>query len=325
MKKIIALLSCAALLITFTGCSEKENMPENTDISGESQNGSSIMQDIDESVASVEGSIKTECETGKDTSNTSTYTGYDPLPEIDLISKANSDSKNLSNEKIGYSYGVSKNGVPHENSVNAQKELEKYGGLALDTKSSEKVLYLTFDCGYENGYTSKVLDALKEKGVPAAFFVTLTYIKSSPDLITRMIKEGHIVGNHSNTHPCFADISREKMAQEIQDVDNYLRTKFGYSSPFFRFPEGAYSENALDLVNTLGYRSIFWSVAYVDWDPNTIRGKDYTIDTLMSRIHPGAVILLHSVSPDNAAAMGEFIDKARAEGYTFKSLSEAKF
>ena len=115
------------------------------------------------------------------------------------------------------------------------------------------------------------------------------------------------------------------MAQEIQDVDNFLRTKFGYSSPFFRFPEGAYSENSLDLVNTIGYRSIFWSVAYVDWDPNTIRGKEYTIDTLMSRIHPGAVILLHSVSPDNAAAMGEFIDKARAEGYTFKSLSEAKF
>lgn len=281
--------------------------------------------DIGESVASVEGGAKTECETGKDTGSSSTYTGYDPLPEIDLVSKAGPENNNLSREKIGYSYGVSKNGVPHENSVSAQKELEKYGGLALDTKSSEKVLYLTFDCGYENGYTSKVLDALKEKNVPAAFFVTLTYIKSSPDLIARMIKEGHIVGNHSNKHPCFADISREQMAQEIQDVDNYLRTKFGYSSPFFRFPEGAYSENALDLVKAIGYRSIFWSVAYVDWDPDTIRGKDYTIDTLMSRIHPGAVILLHSVSPDNAAAMGEFIDKARAEGYTFKSLSEAKF
>ena len=325
MKRLTALLSCAAILITFGGCSGEDNITDNTGAAGESQNNSSVIRDIGESVASVEGSAKTECETGKDTGNSDTYTGYDPLPEIDLVSKANTGGQNLSNEKIGYSYGVSKNGVPHENSVNAQKELEKYGGLALDTKSSDKVLYLTFDCGYENGYTSKVLDALKEKNVPAAFFVTLTYIKSSPDLITRMIKEGHIVGNHSNTHPCFANISREKMAQEIQDVDNYLRTKFGYSSPFFRFPEGAYSENALDLVNTIGYRSIFWSVAYVDWDPNTIRGKDYTIDTLMSRIHPGAVILLHSVSPDNAAAMGEFIDKARAEGYTFKSLSEAKF
>lgn len=325
MKRLTALLSCAAVLIAFGGCSGEENITDNTGAAGESQNNSSVIRDIGESVASVEGSIKTECETGKDTGNSDTYTGYDPLPEIDLVSKANTGGQNLSNEKIGYSYGVSKNGVPHENSVNAQKELEKYGGLALDTKSSEKVLYLTFDCGYENGYTSKVLDALKEKNVPAAFFVTLTYIKSSPDLITRMIKEGHIVGNHSNTHPCFANISREKMAQEIQDVDNYLRTKFGYSSPFFRFPEGAYSENALDLVNTIGYRSIFWSVAYVDWDPDTVRGKDYTIETLMSRIHPGAVILLHSVSPDNAAAMGEFIDKARAEGYTFKSLSEAKF
>ena len=325
MKRLTALLSCAAILITFGGCSGEDNITDNTGAAGESQNNSSVIRDIGESVASVEGSAKTECETGKDTGNSDTYTGYDPLPEIDLVSKANTGGQNLSNEKIGYSYGVSKNGVPHENSVNAQKELEKYGGLALDTKSSNKVLYLTFDCGYENGYTSKVLDALKEKNVPAAFFVTLTYIKSSPDLITRMIKEGHIVGNHSNTHPCFANISREKMAQEIQDVDNYLRTKFGYSSPFFRFPEGAYSENALDLVNTIGYRSIFWSVAYVDWDPNTIRGKDYTIDTLMSRIHPGAVILLHSVSPDNAAAMGEFIDNARAEGYTFKSLSEAKF
>ena len=135
--------------------------------------------------------------------------------------------------------------------------LYKYHALALDTKSTQKVLYLTFDCGYENGYTAKILDVLKEKKVPAAFFVTVPYLKDSPEIAARMIKEGHIVGNHSNTHPVFSTISRTKMAQEIQECDNYLREHFGYSAPFFRFPTGEYSDSALDLVQSLGYTSVF--------------------------------------------------------------------
>ena len=166
----------------------------------------------------------------------------------------------------------------------------------------------------------KILDVLKDKKVPAAFFVTLPHVKSCPDLIARMINEGHTVGNHSVNHPNFSKISRTEMAQEIQGLDNYLRVNFGYSSPFFRFPEGACSESALDLVQNAGYKSVFWSSAYADWDVENPKGKQYAFDTVTQRLHPGCVLLLHAVSPDNADALGNIIDFAIREGYTFKSL-----
>ena len=229
--------------------------------------------------------------------------------------------RGLSTSEINHSFGVSKNGVPHEISVNNQKLYEKYGGLCLDT-SGEKIIYLTFDCGYENGCTEKILDTLKEKNVPAAFFVTLPHVKSCPELIARMIKEGHVVGNHSVNHPNFSTISRTKMAEEIEGLDNYLRTNFGYSAPFFRFPEGACSESALDLVQNLEFKSVFWSSAYADWDTNSQKGAQYAFDTVTARLHPGCVLLLHAVSQDNAEALGDIIDYAQSQGYKFKSLSE---
>ncbi|MDR1628824.1 MAG: polysaccharide deacetylase family protein [Oscillospiraceae bacterium] len=251
-----------------------------------------------------------------------TFTGRDPLPLADFKSFDPNNKKGLPTTKIAHAYGVAANEKPHSISVNNQKFFDEkgYDALALDTKSQGKVLYLTFDAGYENGYTAKILDTLKEKGVKAAFFCTLPQIKQYPQLIARMINEGHIVGNHSNTHPSFAEISRTQMAKEMQDYDDYLRTKFGYSAPVFRFPKGEYSESALDLVESLGYKSVFWSVAYGDWDLDNQKGKDYAVSTVTARLHPGAVILLHSVSPDNAAALGDIIDWARAKGYTFKSL-----
>ena len=246
-------------------------------------------------------------EKGKLDPNTGTYTGLSPLPKIKLTATDPQNTRGLSTATVGYSYGVSKNGVPHQNSTNAQKYFDEKGfnAVSIDMKTKEKVLYLTFDCGWENGYTTTVLDILKQKNVPAAFFCTLTNIKSEPGLIARMINEGHIVGNHSTTHPDFSKISREKMATEIETCDNYLREKFGYSSPYFRFPMGSYSASALDLVSSLGYKSVFWSAAYADWDVNDTKGKQYAFDTVTSRLHPGAVILLHSVSPDNAAALGD--------------------
>ena len=246
-------------------------------------------------------------EKGKLNPNTGTYTGLSPLPKIKLTATDPQNTRGLSTATVGYSYGVSKNGVPHQNSTNAQKYFDEKGfnAVSIDMKTKEKVLYLTFDCGWENGYTTTVLDILKQKNVPAAFFCTLSNIKAEPGLIARMINEGHIVGNHSTTHPDFSKISREKMATEIETCDNYLREKFGYSSPYFRFPMGSYSASALDLVSSLGYKSVFWSVAYADWDVNDTKGKQYAFDTVTSRLHPGAVILLHSVSPDNAAALGD--------------------
>lgn len=232
----------------------------------------------------------------------------------------------LSTKKREHSYGVAKDGKPHNISVSAQQYFEStgYRAICYDTKSTEKVLYLTFDCGWENGCTGKVLDTLKEKNVPSAFFCTLDHIKSTPDLIRRMIDEGHIVGNHSMKHPNFAEISRERMIKEIVGCNDYLQENFGYTSDFFRFPEGAYNEVALEAVDSLGMTSVFWSCAYADWDVNNTKGKQYAFDTVTSRLHPGAIILLHSVSPDNAEALGDIIDWARNNGYVFRSLNDIK-
>lgn len=255
--------------------------------------------------------------------DSSAPSGFAPLPKISYTAVDPENKKGLSQKKVSHSHGPASGGKPHHTVVDFQKTFDKYGAVTLDTKSKDKTLYLTFDCGYEyENLTSAVLDTLKEKGVSATFFCTLDHIKKETDLINRMIKEGHIVGNHSTTHPSFAEISREKMAKEIEQTENYLRENFGYSAKYFRFPAGEYNESALELISSLGYKSVFWSVAYDDWDTSKVRGKAYAIEKVMSRLHPGAVILLHSVSKDNADALGEIIDKARAEGYVFKSLEE---
>ena len=228
------------------------------------------------------------------------------------------------NEKKSHSYGVAKNGKPNEISINNQKYFEEnnFNAFCLDIKSKDKVLYLTFDCGYENGYTEKILDVLKEKNVNAAFFCTLPQVKDNSELIQRMISEGHIVGNHSVTHPSFAEISTEQMTEEIRGMEEYLKENFKYSEPYFRFPKGEYTDTALKTINSLGYSCVFWSLAYADWDLNNQKGEQYAYDKVVSRLHPGAVILLHSVSPDNANALASIIDEAKRQGYEFLSLRE---
>lgn len=230
----------------------------------------------------------------------------------------------VSSEKKSHSYGVAKNGKPNEISLNTQKYFDenKFKAFCLDTKTDKKVMYLTFDCGYENGYTSKILDVLKEKGVNAAFFCTLPQVKENPELIKRMIDEGHIVGNHSATHPSFAEISVEQMKTEIKGMEDYLKSNFNYGEPYFRFPKGEYTETALKTVEELGYKSVFWSLAYSDWDLNNQKGEEYAFEKVTSRFHPGAVILLHSVSPDNTNALSRIIDEATKQGYEFKSLRD---
>lgn len=332
MKKTLCVLLTVSLISVFSGCGK-----------GDSQNTTSFSTDAVTSAETTQPETETQKESGSETSETpdpepmdkttakrkilygkntdtdSTYTGLEPLPKVKLPIIDPNNLRGLSTETHNHSYGVSKNGVPHEISVNNQKLYEKYGALCLDT-SGDKVIYLTFDCGYENGCTEKILDTLKEKQVPAAFFVTLPNVKENPELIARMIKEGHIVGNHSDTHPNFSKIDRTRMVTEIETLDNYLREHFGYSAPYFRFPEGACSENALELVQSIGFTSVFWSSAYADWDTSTQKGKQYAFDTVKSRLHPGCVLLLHAVSQDNADALGDIIDYAKAQGYEFKAL-----
>ncbi|MBQ7637276.1 MAG: polysaccharide deacetylase family protein, partial [Clostridia bacterium] len=153
----------------------------------------------------------------------------------------------LSFSTIEHSYGVAKDEQPHEISVNNQKFFDEKGfdAIAYDNKTDKKVVYLTFDCGYENGYTAKILDTLRDKGVKAAFFCTLPEMRDNPEIIARMISEGHIVGNHSVTHPDFSSISREQMYEEVKGFDDFIRENFGFSAGYFRYPQGKYSENSL--------------------------------------------------------------------------------
>lgn len=313
VKKTVIFMLCAAIILSCAACTKGENeMPTTVDNAQTSNTTEKSM--VDNSGVAATTNKKANA----------TYTGFAPLPEMKLTVADPSNSKGLPTDKIEHAYGVAKDGKPHEISVNSEKffESKNYKAVTYDTVSKDKRLYLTFDCGYENGYTEKILDVLKEKKVKATFFCTLDDIKSEPELIARMIKEGHIVGNHSSTHPSFPSLTRSEMAKEIETCDNYLRTNFGYTSKYFRFPKGDYSESALDLVQSVGFRSVFWSLSYADWDTNDQKGGDYAYEKVTARLHNGAIILLHAVSSDNAQAMGRIIDYARSQGYEFHSLDE---
>ena len=264
------------------------------------------------------------CFYGADTGTDKTYTGYEPLPLSDFNDPPMENTENLSTQRIEHSFGVAKDGQPHAISVNNQKFFDENGlnAICYDNKTTEKILYLTFDCGYENGYTTKILDTLRDKNVKAAFFCTLPEMKGNPDIMTRIIKEGHILGNHSVTHPDFSGLTRRQMYEEVKGFDDYLRTYFGYSALYFRYPQGKHSIDSTTFLNEMGYTCVFWSLAYADYDLNDQKGADYALETVTSRLHPGAVILLHAISPDNSNALPQIIDTARSMGYEFRSLSD---
>lgn len=329
MKKYLCIILALVISFSFAACGlveEDHDLTSKAESTQEQQSSSPSPEEMTSRISS--STVISEENMPEDTAmiikgaeGGSTITGYAPLSPVSY--SASAAPSGISEKKISHSHGPASDGKAHHTVVEFQKTFQKYGAVTLDTVSEEKVLYLTFDCGYEyENLTAKVLDVLKEKGVPATFFCTLDHIKSEESLIARMIKEGHIVGNHSATHPSFAEISREKMAEEIEETENYLREKFGYAAKYFRFPAGEYTESALELIDSLGYVSVFWSVAYDDWNTENVRGKDYAVEKVMSRLHDGAIILLHSVSKDNAEALGEIIDKARAEGYVFKALTD---
>ena len=325
MKKIISIILFISICLSFTGCRNNDsNVSYNTD---DETDVRTTEADTSYEEKITEQSAKSEIsESGKNTGTDKTLTGLEPLELIDFTVNDPENKNGLSTEKIAHAYGVAKDETPNDISVNSQKHFEdgNFRALTLDNKSEEKVVYLTFDVGYDNGYTGMILDTLKEKNVPAAFFCTVDEMKSDPESIVRMINEGHIVGNHTENHPSMDELSRTEMMQEIKAFDDYIRTNFGYSSPYFRFPKGEYSDCALDLVGSLGYTSVFWSLAYADWDINNQKGAQYAHDTVISRIHPGAVILLHAVSSDNANALSDIIDTARDMGYEFRSLEDYK-
>ena len=190
--------------------------------------------------------------------------------------------------------------------------------------TSEKVIYLTFDEGYENGNTGKILDILKEVNVPAAFFVVKPYIKTEPELIKRMVDEGHLVCNHSSHHQSMPQIhDKEKFEKEFTEVEEAFKEVTGKDMPkYFRPPMGKYSKESLEITKELGYKSIFWSFAYKDWLVKNQPTENYGIKKITNGAHPGCIMLLHAVSDTNTKILETVIKDLQSEGYEFKSLDD---
>lgn len=222
-----------------------------------------------------------------------------------------------------FGFKKSKNGAPASIEQEGFKPiLQKHGAIFLgDTRA--KSLYLTFDNGYENGYTVQVLDVLKAKKVKAAFFVTGHYVKDQPALVKRMVQEGHLIGNHSWSHPDMTQISDSKIIEELDKVKRLVAEVSDQKEMrFMRPPRGIFNDRMLGVSKASGYTNVFWSVAYKDWEVNNQKGGDYAYRKVIEQLHPGAVILLHSVSKDNAEALGRIIDEARRQGYEFQTLDQ---
>ena len=207
--------------------------------------------------------------------------------------------------------------------VQNEIDLTKYDAwyAKLDLKDGEKPVFLTFDCGYENGYTPGMLDVLKKHKATAAFFVCKHFIEDQPELIKRMKEEGHVVGNHTSNHICMPESDERTIREEIADNANYMKEATGYEmDPFFRPPKGEYSERTLQITKDMGYTTVFWSLAYPDYDVNSQPGADYVIERFKNYIHPGAIPLIHNISESNAQALDTVLTNLEKEGYTFQSL-----
>ena len=225
---------------------------------------------------------------------------------------------------VGYndkkSWWFSRNTTKTPPSAQMDINISQYDAYYLGDVS-RKVIYLTFDEGYENGCTSQILDTLKANDVPAAFFVTKSYIQSEPELVKRMVNEGHVVGNHSVTHPDLTTLTDEQIAQEINGCAEYFKEVTGQDMPpFFRPPEGVYSIRTLEKTQELGYKTIFWSFAYRDWVTDDQPGKEAAFNNIINYSHNGCIMLLHAVSESNTQALDSAIKELKAQGYTFESL-----
>lgn len=241
-----------------------------------------------------------------------------------LFTRAELEAMDKTYNSGGYGAGNTSNGVRPGGPVSDQNKYGQYGGNFVG--ADEKKIYLTFDCGYEytatdaNGQqyrvTERILDVLKEKNVKAVFFVTMHYVKTQPDLVQRMIDEGHAVGNHTNNHPVMPAQTIDKMVYEVTSLETYIKENFGgYQMTLFRPPTGAFSVQSLSVLKSLGYKTMLWSFQYYDYDTANQMAHDQALQRVMGCHHNGAIYLLHAVSATNAAILSDAIDQFRSLGY----------
>lgn len=314
MKKTKLLALFLALCLLISGCSFGKKETEKDD---------NIIEREENLSVNIE--IKPEIPESSESSSSEQEPESEPAVENEIgsleeLSPYFQEFADLGSEQIPWGPGTNfdETGKPIA-CVGLQSEYGKWDtDFYRDGEEHKGKVYLTFDEGYENGYTPKILDVLKEKGVSAVFFVTLSYAKAEPELIQRMIDEGHVVGNHSSRHPNMTTITMEEMYAEVADLHNYISENFDYDMYLFRPPEGAFSERSLALLQKMGYRTVCWSFAYADWDPANQPEHQKAFERVTRSVHDGEVFLLHAVSETNTAILGDVIDHVRNEGFTFE-------
>lgn len=235
----------------------------------------------------------------------------------EIVTSANT----VSNQKIGW--GIKRNDNHEQPNVGSKnkKVLEENEGICLGNKD-KKYLYLTFDEGYEAGYTPQILQTLKENEVKGAFFITAHFVNTQSELVKQMIDEGHIVGNHTVNHKSMPDLTEEQIRTEIMDLHHTIYEKFGYEMKYIRPPKGEFSERTLKYTNTLGYKTVMWSFAYEDWNENKQPDEADSKEKIIKNLHNGEIILLHGNSKTNTNILDSIIKEAKDMGYEFRSLDE---
>lgn len=314
IRKLLCILATVAMISSLSACGCTVDDP--ADVNGTGTTTTAVTTTMDTTTNADTSVIGSEDKTERTTERTPEETSErttDRMDDSRVTDEAAYASSYIDITKVCWGLGKEKN--EKNQPIDAIKAEEKYKLYGAEFLSEDKTIRLTFDEGYENGYTAEILDILKEKGVKALFFVTYDYCKSSPDLVQRMIDEGHTVGNHSYTHPSFPDCSESEIIDEVMVLHDYVAEQFGYDMTYFRFPKGEFSENALKTVKSLGYTSVFWSFAYNDWDTGNQPDKTEALQKIKDSTHSG-IYLLHAVSETNTAILGEIIDYWKTEGYT---------
>lgn len=232
-----------------------------------------------------------------------------------------SQADSLSNEILAWGFRRGENHSQPVIDVKSKAVIDDYEGISLGDKNSNKI-YLTFDCGYEAGFTEKILDILEENDVKATFFITAHYLNTADNIVKRMIEEGHIVGNHTVNHKCLPELSNEEIQKEIMALHGAVYEKFDYEMKYFRPPKGEFSERVIDIVSNLGYKTVMWSSAYDDWNRDRQGREEYGKKKILENIHNGCVLLLHATSEDNSKILGDVIRETRSMGYEFSSIDD---
>lgn len=311
-KKFTTLAIIVTLLLSITSCSLlRVRKPSNN-------------MTTKKAVQKPKIDLKTQENKAAENETSTNNSGEKPKAETvnENIYKGTLKTDGLDNTLYGWGMRVMPDHKTPEITSKQMSFIKKYDGI-FTGDTTKKIIYLTFDEGYENGYTPKILDILKANNVKAAFFVTGPYIKEHGDLVKRMVDEGHIVGNHTVNHPSLPKVSDERVKEEITKLGEMFKNLTGKDMHYFRPPMGEYSERTLYITKSLGYKTVFWSLAFADWQPLP-GGSEESYNTVMKRIHPGAVILLHAVSKDDTMALDRILKDLKSQGYVFKSLDDLK-